>query len=320
MLPASPRPLGYRRAPHLTTSAGRGIYTRGSEDVQEIAFVNGQFMALSEARISINDRGFIFGDGVYEVVRGYHGRLFALERHWRRLRRSLAELSIDGVDLAALHRLVLEAVARAGTETPLVYVQITRGIAPRSHSWRSDQIVPSVIITVRETPPANERQRTDGVACVTTPDIRWGRCDIKSLNLLPNVMAKQLAHQKGAHEAIFVTAAGVVTEGSSSAVGIVQHGRLRFHPLGPAILPGITRELVVEQATARGLEVVEEAFDLPTLLAADEVFLAGTGCEVTGVVSVDGRRLGTGRLGRVTRQLIEAYEGSLARGEDQPRD
>lgn len=286
--------------------------------MKEIAFLNGDFTELAEASISVNDRGYLFGDGVYEVIRGYSGRLWAFERHWRRLARSLAELRIEGVDLEALEKIARECVRRAGTPEPLLYVQITRGIAPRSHQWEPN-LVPSILVTVREARRPSETARREGVACITTLDTRWKRCDIKSLNLLPNVLAKQEAHQAGAFEAIFRDDDGIITEGSSTSVGMVTAGALVLHPSGARVLPSISRDLVCELAHERGIEVRQEAFDYAALLAADEVLLAGTTTEVVGVVKIDGQPIGGGRLGPVAGYLIDAFGEAVRSGADAPR-
>ncbi|NUQ00860.1 MAG: aminotransferase class IV [Armatimonadetes bacterium] len=286
--------------------------------MKEIAYLNGDFTTLDEASISVNDRGYLFGDGVYEVIRGYGGRLWTFERHWQRLARSLAELRIEGVDLDALEKIARECVRRAETAEPLLYVQITRGIAPRSHFWETN-LVPSILVTVREFRGPSEQARREGVSCITTLDTRWKRCDIKSLNLLPNVMAKQEAHLAGAFEAVFRDENGTITEGSSTSLGIVSGGALLLHPAGSRVLPSISRDLVCELAGDRGLEVRQQAFDLAALLGADEAFLAGTTTEVVAVVKVDGQPICNGRPGATVSYLIEAYADAVRRGADAPR-
>lgn len=284
--------------------------------MKEIGYVNGSFGPLAEMTISINDRGFLFGDGVYEVLRGYDGRLWAQERHWRRLANSLAAIGIEDVDLDALLDIVREAVRRAGTPSPLVYIQITRGIAPRRHDWDRRQLDPTVVVTVREAQAPTAAEYEQGVACVTHPDLRWKRCDIKSLNLLPNILAKQHAHDAGAFEAILVDADGLVTEGSSSTLLCVVDGALRCPPQTGAVLPSISRDLVLEMAGELGLTAVHEAFSLAALRDASEAMLCGTTSEVIGVVRIDGQPVADGRVGPVTRRLAAAYRKAVATGRD----
>jgi len=284
--------------------------------VTEVGYVNGTFGPLSEMTISINDRGFLFGDGVYEVLRGYDGRLWATERHWQRLANSLAAIWIEGVDLEALLRIVREAVRRAGTANPLVYIQITRGIAPRNHDWDRQRLDPTVVVTVREAKEPSAEQRRDGVRCVTLPDLRWKHCDIKSLNLLPNVMAKQLAHEAGAYEAVLVDADGLVTEGSSSTLLAVSDGVIHCPPQTGAVLPSISRDLVLEFAAELGIEVRREPFSLEFLRAADEAMLCGTTSEVIGVTLLDDGAIGDGQVGPLTRQLAGAYRKAVVAGRD----
>jgi len=278
--------------------------------VREIAFLNGTFTPLSKARVSIDDRGFQFGDGVYEVVRGYNGHLLALDRHWWRLERSLRELRIEGVDLAALRDRLHEAVARAGFPDPLVYLQVTRGTAPRSHTWNPSQMVPTILMTVRRAHGPSERERAEGVTAITTPDIRWKRCDIKSVNLLANVLARQQAREAGAAEAIFVGDDQRVSEGSHSAILIVQDGVLIGPPPGPETLPSITRSLLGDCAAELGLPTADEWFTLDQLYAADEVLLANTSDEVLPIVKVDHRSIAGGEVGPVARRLAAAFEAT----------
>lgn len=282
----------------------------------EIGYVNGQFGPLAEATIPINDRGFLFGDGVYEVLRGYDGRLWAEERHWRRLAWSLAELGLEGVDLDSLRSIMHEAVRRAQTSEPLVYLQITRGIAPRSHGWDDAELHPTIVVTVRQARDPAAASREQGVACLSLPDERWHRCDVKSVNLLANVLAKQRAKRAGATEAILYDGDGQVTEGSSSAVLAVFDGALWCPPQSPALLPSITRDIALELAAELGLDVRREGFSLDALRAADEAMICSTTSEVLGVTRLDDEPLGRGGVGPVTRQLARAYRAAVAAGRD----
>lgn len=272
----------------------------------EIVYLNGEFMEPEKAAIPINDRGFLFGDSVYEVVRSYGGRLFTLDRHLARLERSLHEIDICNVDIAQLGRAIEEACQRSGFAEALVYVQVTRGAAPRKHAYDRD-LCPTVLVHVRDLEPLLDPSIREGVAAITAPDIRWQRCDIKSTNLLPNVLAKTKAKEQGALEAILVNEDGIVTEATSAGVFCVEQGVVLTHPLSPAILPSITREVVLEVAGEVGIPVREEPVSLERLRAAAEVFLASTTIDVCPVITIDGAPVGDGKPGPVTRRLLAAY-------------
>lgn len=278
-----------------------------------IAFVNGRFLPLRRAKVSVEDRGFQFGDGVYELIRAYGGRLFHPESHLERLRESAAILSLSDPYAPGRWLTILkEALKRSGYREAKIYIQLTRGTAPRNHPFPS-RARPTVVVTVRRLIPLSASVRSRGVSIVTTPDIRWGRCDAKSVNLIANVLAKQQAIEAGAFEAVFVADTGDVTEGSGSNVFIVKDGRVRTPVKGSRILSGITRERVIGLAKSEGVEVIEESVTPGDLVAADEVFLTSTSLEVLGVVKVDGRKVGSGRPGPLTRTLAERFT-ELTRG------
>jgi len=282
----------------------------------EIAFVNGCFMPLSAATVSIEDRGFQFADGVYEVVATYGGRPYALGPHLRRLERSLRELRIDfDIRKYGLEEIIASGIERSGFAEALLYIQITRGTAPRHHEFPKVPPAPTVVMTVKQLqrPPAELYAR--GVAVITRPDLRWKRCDIKTVALLPNVLAKQEAVEAGAFEALLVDAAGRVTEGASTSAFCVRAGELWTAPPGPHILPSITRARLLELAGDLGLKAHEEFSVLDDYLHADEVFLAGTTTEALGVVRIEGRTIGNGAPGPVTLALREAFLRSIEAGE-----
>jgi len=279
----------------------------------EVAFLNGQFMPLSEACISVKDRGFLFGDSIYEVTRTYDGRIWALERHLDRLRRSLAAIEIEGVDVDALGGNLREAFRLSGFDNALLYIQITRGAGPRSHV-PNGPMEPTVLITVR--PFEGSSAETKGAAVVLMEETRWARRDIKSTNLLPNILALRHAHALGAYEAVFVTDQGWVDEASHSNVFIVASGVLRTPPNGPSLLPGITRDMVLETAQCEGIPADEAPVSRQAFLDADEVFLTGTGSEIVGVVTVDGRPVGTGTVGPMTRRIHALYRARVTAGDD----
>lgn len=264
-------------------------------------------MLLSQAKVSVEDRGFQFGDGVYELIRTYNGRLFQAEAHLRRLVRSAMAIGLDGVYSQSRWMAVLrEIYKRSGFREAKLYIQLTRGAAPREHVFPLKSR-PTVVVTVRQLIPLPLALRRRGATVITVPDIRWGRCDIKTINLLPNMMARQKAKIRGAHEAIFIRD-GLVTEGSSSNVFAVIKGWVVTPPKGPMILPGITREWVLRLAKEAGLRTAEKGIALQELLAAEEVFLTGTTAEVLPVVKVDRRPIGNGKPGEATRLLYRRFQ------------
>ncbi len=281
----------------------------------DIAYVNGRFMPLSEAVVSVEDRGFQFGDSIYEVIRGAKGKLFKAKEHLRRLLRSAEAIKLPlPFNLAHLERLINEAYRRSGYEDATIYIQLTRGAAPREHIFPKEPH-PTLVITVRRVKELPASLRKIGVPAITTEDIRWARCDIKTTDLLPNILAKQEAVEKGAFEAIFVRD-GIVTEGSATTVFTVKNGILRTHPKGNFVLPGITREVLIELAKENGIPVEERAFTLDELYNADEVFIASTTVMVLPVVIVDGKEIGTGKPGDVTMKLYDLLKEEMEREEN----
>lgn len=270
--------------------------------MSEVVYLGGEFVPRERAAVSIDDRGFLFGDAVYEVIRVVRGRFIEPERHLRRLARSLREVGLPApaLDLLGVGTDLIRRNDLGGREAT-VYAQVSRGAAPRQHAFPPSGTPPTVLVTAMPFTP-----RTDliasGVAVITLPDVRWSRCDIKSVNLLPNVLAAQRAAEVGAFEAILVRD-GVVTEATRSNVLAVVGGVVRTHPTGPLILPGVTREVVLELASGAGIPVREEELGADELFAAEEVLLTGTTADVMPVVTVDGRAVGEGRPGPVGRRL-----------------
>jgi D-alanine transaminase len=279
-----------------------------------ICYRNGEYLPRASATIPVEDRGFIFGDGVYEVWRVINGRLFETERHLARLTFGLKELRIvepEIVRLDVLHEVAERVLSQSGLgqgEASL-YLEVTRGTAPRTHAFPPAGTPPTVFMMANRLVPADALRET-GATAITTPDIRWLRCDIKTIQLLPNVLAKQAAAERGATEAIFVRD-GVVTEGSHANVVAVVGGVVRTHPLTNLILPGITRSVVLDLARSQGLAVVEQALSPSELYAADEVFIAGTTTDVMPIVRVDDRTIGTGVPGETTKRLYQAYRAFM---------
>lgn len=268
----------------------------------DIAYVNGRFGPLADAVVSVEDRGFQFGDGVYEVIRTYRGQPFSIEAHLARLERSAQALQLPlGHARAQWTLLIHEGLRLSRFPETKIYLQITRGQAPRDHPFPLG-LAPTTVLTFRELRPLEPSVRNAGVQAMTVEDIRWGRCDIKSVNLLANVLARQRAKEAGAFEAILVRG-GMVTEGSVSNVVVVRNGALQTAPEGNRILSGVTRAIVLELAKKDGLSVSEAFVSREDMLTASEVFLTGTTVEVLSVVGIDGQAIGDGTPGTVSRLL-----------------
>ncbi len=272
----------------------------------DIAFVNGRFLPWKDAVVSIDDRGFQFGDGVYEVIRTYRGAPFEVAAHLARLERSTKELNlVQPYSRAQWTQWIQQGLGQAGYQEAKVYIQITRGTAPRDHAFPSG-VSPTVVMTIRELHPLSLQLRQDGVTARTCDDLRWSRCDIKSLNLLGNVLAREEARKAGVFEAILVKD-GLVTEGSLSNVMAVRSGTIVTAPEGPRILSGVTRTVVLELARKEEIPVEEQFLSLDALYGAEEVFLTGTTLEVLGVVRIDGKTIGSGRPGPITKTLAARW-------------
>ena len=278
----------------------------------EIAYVNGRFCPLAEAVVSVEDRGYQFADGVYEVVATYGGCPYALEPHLARLQGNLEALHLP-LDICeyGLRAKLMEGIERSGFGETLVYIQVTRGVAPRRHEFPAVSVTPTVVMTFKELHRLPQDLYDRGVEVISTADLRWKRCDIKSIALLPNILAKQTAAQVGAFEALLVDAEGRVTEGASTSAFCIQAGRLYTAPIGPHILPSITRGILLDLARKLGLPIDEEFCMLEQFKAADEVFLAGTTTEAMPVVQIDDAIIGDGAPRPITRQIRAAFLESL---------
>ena len=277
--------------------------------MSRVAYVNGVYRPHGEAVIHVEDRGFQFADGVYEVWSVFDGRLADFDGHLTRLKRSLTELKIDiPMSDGALSRVLGETIRRNRVRNGIVYLQVTRGTASRDHAFPRDA-APSVVVTAKTIDPnKGEALAKNGAAGVTQPDIRWGRCDIKTVGLLPNVLAKQAAREKGAYECLMVDEMGLVTEGSSTNAWIVdEHGRLRTRDAQANILKGITRTALMKLAEVEGIELEERAFTVEEAKRAREVFVTAASSFVMPLVSLDGVRIGDGRPGPVATRLRELY-------------
>ena len=281
--------------------------------MSRIAYVNGRYVPHHAAGVHIEDRGYQFADGVYEVMAVDNTHLADAALHYDRLERSLGELEIDQpMTRAALDVVLREVVRRNRLRNGIVYLQVTRGVAKRDHPF-PEHAQPAIVVTARRGGRPSAANREEGVGVVTVPDIRWARCDIKSISLLPNVLAKQAAREAGGFEAWQVDEEGMVTEGSSTNAWIVDaDGNLVTRPLANSILSGITRLMLKKLAEESGVRVIERAFSVEEAKSAREAFITSTTSFVTPVVRIDDRVIANGQPGSTTTRLIELYDQHLA--------
>lgn len=287
--------------------------------MSRIAYVNGAYLPQREAAVNVEDRGYQFGDGIYEVVHLHDGRFVDEAPHLDRLERSLGEIRVPmPMPRHALRQVLREVVRRNRIREGIVYMQVTRGVAKRDHAFPAGAVPPALVVTARRIPPYPREVARWTATCVTLPDQRWARRDIKSVNLLPNVLARQAARDAGCTEAImFDPATGEVTEGASTTVWIVDSaGMLRTRHLDHVVLPGCTRGALMAELAAEGLPHAEGGYDLATLRAAREVFLTSASSFVKPVVALDGAPVGDGTPGPVTRRLFEIFARHVRGGMD----
>jgi len=278
--------------------------------MSRIAYVNGRYVRHAEAGVHIEDRGYQFSDGVYEVFAARAGCLLDEDLHLQRLQRSLSELRIAmPMGLRALRHVMREVLMRNRIRNGMLYLQITRGAASRDHAFPSSDVKPVLVMTARRLNEAKLKASLEaGVAVVSMADLRWARRDIKSVSLLPNILAKQQAKEAGAYEALLVDRDGLVTEGASSNVWIVdREGRLVTRPDSHDILNGVTRRVLLKVAAREGMEVVERAFGIDEAQAAREVFLTSSSAIIMPVVRIDGVPVGNGVPGLIASKLRDAY-------------
>lgn len=276
--------------------------------MSRVAYVNGQYLLHAEAGVHIDDRGYQFADGIYEVIALIKGQFLDEEGHLDRLERSLRELRIEmPMERRVLSHVLRETVRQNRIASGIVYVQITRGVARRDHPFPVG-VKPSIVVTARRIKGPSAAAVEQGIGVVTVKDIRWERRDIKSISLLPNILAKQEAREKSAYEAWLVDGAGVVNEGSSTNAWIVtKEGVLVTHPADHAVLNGITRLGVLAAAKKIGVRIEERGFTVEEAKAAKEAFLTSTTSHLLSVVSIDGKPVGNGHPGEVTIKLRQAY-------------
>jgi D-alanine transaminase len=272
-----------------------------------IVYLNGQFLPPTEAKVSAFDRGFVFGDGVYEVIPVFGGRLFRLPQHLVRLDNSLREIRLPNPHTASEWQAIFERLMREnGSVDQSVYLQITRGAAPRDHAFPAE-VTPTVFAYAQPLKYPPSEQIASGISAITAPDIRWSRCDIKAIALLANALLRQQAVEAGASETILIRD-GVVTEGAASNIFIVSGGRLVTPPKGPFILPGVTRDLVVEIARARGISCAEDRITEAQLFAADEVWMTSSTKEILPITRINDRTISDGRPGPMHARVFALYK------------
>lgn len=278
----------------------------------EYVIVDGQVMDRSAAKVDIEDRGYQFGDGVYEVIRVYNGKMFTGKEHLKRLVESAEKIRMTlPYSPEELESKMEELIAKNELQTGTVYMQFTRGTSPRNHVFPSNEVAPTFVAYTRNV-ARPEDSMEKGVRAILDEDIRWLRCDIKSLNLLGNLLSKQKAAEAGCFEAI-LHRGETVTEGSHSNISIIKDGVIITHPADNHILNGITRQKVLEICGKEQISFEERAYTLEELNAADEVFSSGTTVEVMPVVEIEGKPVGTGEPGTVTRKLQELFKAEIER-------
>ena len=277
----------------------------------EIAYFNGKLVPKSEITISPDDRGFLFADGIYEVVRWYEGFFYDMNSHVSRLKRSLRELRInwDGADLFPSIALDLIKLNKLENQPAMVYLQVTRGTARRTHSFPSPEVAPTVYAYAWGFVP-DSQSKVSGIKVMLKEDIRWSRCDIKSVALLPNTLSFQEAYENGMKECIFVRN-GLITEGSHSNIFFVIDGTLFTHPESNLVLSGVTRKNILKIAQEAGISIREEAVLENRIRFIQEAFITNTSAEVTPVTDLGGNTLGEGLPGRVTRLLREKFDAEI---------
>ncbi|MDF2633842.1 MAG: D-amino acid aminotransferase [Pelosinus sp.] len=275
--------------------------------MRELGLINGRLIEMNDNVITMEDRGHQFGDGVYEVTKVYNGKCFALRPHLDRLYQSLRAIRIPATytfeELVQFHEALIK---ESGITEGAIYLQITRGAAPRVHPF-PEQVVPCLTMSIRPSGPSNQEMWEKGVKIILIPDERWLRCDIKSLNLLGNVLGKQQAKEAGCYEAVMVRGEHI-TEGTSSNFFVVKDGIIWTHPATNLILKGITRTIVLERlAKELDLTILEKTFDASFIKGVSEAFLTGTSTEIMPVTSIDGKAVHDGIVGPITRKLQLAY-------------
>jgi D-alanine transaminase len=291
------------------------IFLRLGKRIMLLAMVQGQIVPAEEAKVSAWDRGYYFGDGIYEVVQAYNGTLWGFDQHFRRFTRSLHAIEIDNVNLDQVKGWIFKAFEAAKIPDCLVYFQITRGCGVRSHAPNKNLTEPQFFLYVKEAPD-NRHDVENGITAITYPDIRWKRCDIKSLNLLPNVMATMAAEKRGAEEALFIEN-DLITEGASSGFFGVIKGKLVTRPIEDMrILPSVTRQAVLAIAERLKIKIEERSIPLKEAFKADELFIASSGHEIRSIIKLEDKPIGSGKPGpiaaNITKEFIKDTRGGVS--------
>ena len=284
---------------------------KGETHMEKVIW-NGKLMDRSEVKVDMEDRGYQFGDGVYEMLRVYNGRLFCAEAHLNRLLESAKKIRITvPYTINHMKDLLQQLICENNVQLGTVYMQITRGVSARNHVFPSSNTEPVLVAYSKEMARPTEQMKT-GIQTMTVEDVRWLKCDIKSLNLLGNVLAKQSAADQGCFEAI-QHRSGTVTEGSSSNISIVCNGKVITHPANHLILNGIVRQVMLESCRNNQIPVEERPFTLQELMEAEEAIMTSTTAEIMPIIQVDGKPIGNGCVGKVTQQLQHFYDAEIAR-------
>lgn len=283
--------------------------------MSRVAYVNGRYLPHAHAHVHIEDRGYQFSDGIYEVVGVYQGILMDEDGHLERMQRSLKELQIDEpVSLAVMKIIIREIQKRNKLKQGLIYIQITRGVAPRLHTFPNPPVEPTLVVMAQPKPLQTDAAIAKGIGVITHPEIRWARCDIKSISLLPNVLAKQKANEAGCQEAWFVDRNGFITEGTASNAWILnKDGQLQTCPKGDEILGGITRQAIIRVAEDMGLKVIEKSFTLKDAEEAREAFITSATNYVMPVTSINGKSLKNSNSIETTLTLRQKYIDEMVR-------
>jgi len=275
-----------------------------------LVWLNGEFLDFESAKVSVEDRGFQFADGVYEVIRVYHGTPFLAEAHLTRLHRSASGIELPfPLSNEEFQSVMKELLQRSELTEAEIYIQITRGVMPRDHKF-PEKVHPTVVMTIRPPRAVSAEIRASGAKAITVPDERWGRCDIKSIALIANILARQKAHRSGAYEAIFIRQ-GYITEATSSNVFLYDGSALLTPTADHRILNGITRQYLIHLAKNLGYTIKEQDIPQDALFTASEVLLTGTITEVLPLVEIDGQKVGDGAPGEVYKKLYSAFRSSL---------
>jgi len=277
---------------------------------EPLANWNGEEMPLAEVRVSVMDRAFLFGDAIYEVIRVYRGRPFQFDDHLQRLEKNLQKIRISS-DSQRLAKRALLTLQHSGIQEGMIYLQVTRGEAPRTHHFPDPPVRPNELIYVRPLSDSYRERREQGGRALLIQDLRWKRCDIKSVNLLANCLGAEEAHAAGYDESLFVNEEGTLVEGTHTSLFAVRQGTLLTAPLGAHLLPGITRRLVLRLAEKCRLPFAEESVHRDRLDQVDEVFVTGTTMELMPIIQIGDQAIGTGTPGPVTRMLQQAYQAEI---------